>query len=1202
MPSDTESLAFVEEGDFPPPPRQATEAPLATRSRPRIMAMPMLHQPSAMPVKVAAAKPPLHNAALSAVAGGPVVHLPPPTAAGKPAKADMSDFSDNESISFAVENGSLSGITTRLATSSMPPSPAMRPSVTSAAPIPLPRRLSRAGSIGSIQFNSEPGSRAASPTPKARLNLRAATPTEKAEVRTPPPSGGRGCSAVDSSIDFFEQVAESPELELSPPIHSQTAKFAAPGKRSSHHSHASLLLPSAAAAAGSAGQNSGSTDDSIAFQIEGDSGMKGSSNTPASPHVQSLAAVSSGSFLARREGRSALAAESGGADFMDSESIAFMVDDNTDERGHQRRPTIAYSVGQGSATPRVAPSRPRSPSIQIDIETVANESVIDNSDSILGDRGGALLFDNKLPVFAQSSTSTTSPTRDAPARSPWANQNSMMSSGRFSAAADPGTATAAAAASATTWQPAKKTVVMNRLQQQHSRLPQPRKKVRTRVPVGVEPSSSHSATQPPPRQSAVVPASLAEQAAEALSASLSGGSKKRRSTSLRDRGFPIKKDARSLVRLRSAHRDTQEEQNRRSKESLASQTTGASPNHRLVTEEGSNGSADSPPEPLCTGHRSQASTDVASSAASPVQEGARALSAFPVQSAAHDSLQGRRGVEDMNRCDRDFHKLNRGMPLLTDGNQTNRSLHDELYAQRQHTEAGSRLGGPTAGAYGEAEQWRQFNQRQREELAELRKRIAMARRQDRTLLEKSSSHETEALVLAPSSRSTVPKPTPMSGRYSRMWPPSQGTVHRPGAHGADGKSGGERRGSSTDTRGTFPHTGSARRPQASVKSTYASTTAAAAAAKQSTHLQQRPGLSVSPTKHSPRPTPYRCRASIGSLAHSSEAGSVADLLGILWPPHTCAATPSQQRSQRADTLLLNADTPAADLYFVNGSRLTPDQVNRFFDLVRVQRDAAPRTLPAAHPFVSVARPSVLTTLRQSTAHSSLAPFAKHDDGPAHLDPAELDTCGDWILRSSSQTRDGRLAPLSTKLAALFPKKTVRRSQVLREVFDAMDLKRQGSIVLRFLPSLARLFEVELATIEHTRESLLHGRAVPLQSLLESAIASRQQCTTSWRGTREHVARGAQKGLDVAQSGALDYPRLIRDAQANLGYLTHRLLLLSFIVNVVIPIAAASRIPLLDFSTLCIIVYAAVDKAEGGADAPQGEWQRVVQQYFTALAA
>ncbi|KAG5471943.1 hypothetical protein CUR178_02608 [Leishmania enriettii] len=1160
MPSDTESLAFVEEADRPPPSRQATEEPAATRTRPRILAVPLLHPPSATPAKVVPAKPPLHNSPSCAAAGGPILHSPHLATAGKLAKADTTlDFSDSESISFAVENSSMAGKPARYVTSSMLPPPVTRQCV-SASPLPQPRRLSRPGSIGSIQFNSEPGSRGTSPTRMARQNLRAVTPLEKAEAQTSPLSGGRGCMARDSSVEFFEQSAESPEFLLSTPAPSQAAMLTAPVKRGSYPFPAFSPLSGGAAAVGAAGRHSASAEDSIAFHMEEDSDVRLSDNTSASPHMRSLAAVMNGSFSAKREGRSASAAESCAGDLVDSESIAFVIEDETDEKSHQRRLTIPYSRRRGSAAARESPSQARSPSIQIDIESPANERVFDKSESLLGERGGQLLPENKLPVFGQSRAATSSPILDAAAE-----------------------ADTAAAASSKSSHSTKKTVVMNRLQQhrrQHSRLPQPRKNTRTRVFANVESSPSGSATLQP----AAVAAPIAAQVAGGLAASPAGASKKRRAASLGHRNFPRQKDARALAPFHSASQEQRQQQNRRSKESLTSQTVSASPNTRHITEEGSDGSANSPPEPLWTGHRSQASTDFISSA-SQVQGNQRRFPAFPERGAPRSSVQRHLGNEGMeNGCHQHHRPLSRDSPLFTGNDEMDRSLYDELSAHHQHMTAGERLSRKTTGFLGEAEQWRQFNQRQRAELAELRKRIAVARRQDRTLLDSSPSHQMEALALAPSNRSIVPKPTPMGGGYSNMGPRSHVALCQALVEGKDAKSDGERCRPLTDTGGASPHTGSARSLQAYVKFTYPPT----GAAKQSSLPARRPGLSASPTRHDSRSTSSTRRASHSILAQSAAAASVADLLGILWPPHLLATKPSQQRSQVTDAPSFGTGTPAVDLYFVNGSRLTPEQVERFFDLVHVQRGAESRTAPAAQPRANaVRRVGTLSSARtpQKAVPPSLTAFAKHDGALAHIDPAGLDACGRDILLPSSVARDGREVKLSERLAALLPKKAVRRSQVLREVFDAMDLKRQGSIALDFLPFLARLFEAELATIEHTRQSLLQGKAIPLQSLLESAVASRQQHATSWRGAR----------------GALDHAVLARDAEANLAYLTHRLLLLSFTVNVVIPIAAASRIPLLDFSTLCMIVYAAVDSTDGATDSPKKEWQGVVQQYFTALA-
>ncbi|TPP41555.1 hypothetical protein CGC20_3825 [Leishmania donovani] len=1197
MLSDTESLGFVEEDSSPPLSRQPTKAPVVVPKRPRINTMPRLHSPSLQTAKAAGAKPPLHSSASGAAAGGTAAHPSQSAAASKPAKVDVMSDSDTDSILFAVEDGSAAGMPARSSTSSMA-LPAARQNLISAAPAGLAKRLSHTGSIGSIQFNSEPGSRRASPGPKARLNPRASTPVEKAEARAPLLSSVRCCAPTDTSISFIEHGSESIEFGFSPLAQPETEKCTAPVTNSALPLPPLSPVSGEAAPAGTAGRHSTFNEDSIAFQTEDESDFMQSIDTPALPQNRSLVAMNSGSIPARRDGRSISVLESCAGDSVDNDSIAFMLEDDTNDKNRQLGATVAYPLKRDTGTPKLSsshhshslhsrpPSRPLSPSIRFDIENTGNESAVERSDPLFGGRGTQPLAADSLPVFGRCSTPTSSPIPDALPSSSNAALGSTAGVGALDAAGEAGTT---ATPSPTASQPTKKTIVTNRLQQpknQHSRLPQPRKRAPTPVVRDAELSPARSATHPPLYQRAAVSTPLDAQASGAPSVSPTGGSKSR-SASLSDRNVSRKKGARVPLPPRLTHEEQRGRLKRRSKESSACWTTSESPNHRLVTEEGSTGSMDSPPEALVTGARSHTSTAAASATASPTQEIQMAFPEPAGQRAPHSSVQvysANREVE--NQYYRHHQQLNRDSNPLT--------ADDHAYPLEMRGEL-------VTGAFEEAEQWRQFNERQRAELVELRKRIAIARRQDRTLLESSPSHEREALMPTPSSLRFVPQPTPMGGGYSSRRSRSQRALHQAEARDKDAKRGGVQGKPFREARGTSPPTGSARRLQASFKGAHAP----AAAAKPSPCPAHRTGPAVSPPSPYPRATSAMHGVPSDIIAQSAAAASVADLLGILWPPRTSAADPSLRRSQAIGAFVLESGTPAVDLYFLNGSRLTPEQVARFLDLVRVQRDAEPHTGAAAPTRASVVGAMETlspTTLRPQAAPSSLTVSAKRGGNVVYVDPADLYAFGRSIPLSLSPARDSRAAPLSAKLTALLPKKAIRRSRVLREVFDAMDLKRQGSIALHHLPSLARLFEVELASIEHTRESLLQGNAVPLRSLLESAVVSRQLHATSWRGARENVAAGVQKGLGAVNGVALDYAGLTRDEQASLTHLTHRLLLLSFAVNVVIPIASASRIPLLDFSTLSMIVYAAVDNVDQPMGSPKGEWRQVVQQYFIALAA
>lgn len=1202
MHSDTESLAFVEEEATPSPPqRQQTNVPPApvAAPRPRIMAMPRLQTPSPPPAtKPTPTKPPLHTSP-SPAPGQPSRSAPAAAAYAKAAKADSgAENSDNDSIFFAVENGLVAGTPMR---SAMPPPPVPRPHN---APLPVSqaavaqRRLRRTGSAGSIQFHSEPGSRTTSPGPNPRVGVRGGTPAEKSSAPGGPSSGGRRTATTDDSISFMEHPGGSEELDYSPPLRSNTSRQTTAAAMKLATPPARPLLTGAAAAVAAAAGHSSVTNDSIAFQVEDDSeSVQNRSTTGAAPAAaapRSVVPVSGANIPARPRGRARSIAESSIGEFVDNGSIAFMVeDDAADAKVPGRRGSLTSPAKRDTGTPKMhalqrshtassrPASRPLSPSIQFEMENTDNESVVDQSS-----RHGAIhvsppLSAQRLPVFGDDGSPTTATLLipDLNGRSPNATLNSALG----------GADTAASAASSQ--QPTKKTIVMNRLQQQQlkphaSRLPHSGKQVTP--PRGAahalhaagELSPSRSATHPPLYIPAVVSTPLAAQAAGAPSVSSTGGSRK----GVRPANLPKKKSARAL------HKDLP--YRRRPGESLQSLTEELSPRIRPTTEVDSTDSTESPPEPLMTGRRSHTSTEIPAVGRSPVQPTQRS---FPRTGSGSFSPRHQQHPHHHQRQDSNANTVQGYLANQEAENQYHRR-HSSVAHGREHHE------GHASGAHEEAEQWRQFNEQQRAELAELRRRIAVARRLDRTLLESEVRHDRgAALVPAPQPVSKVAAPRGGGSGYSSVSPRPRGAAPGPSAPAYGARMAGSRAAPTTTPRGTSPRTyGASSGRIASSQSGNSLHPAASCPPAPSTALRSSQASRRSPLRAPPQPmrAPAPSASHAVNIVQSTAAASVADLLGILWPPRMTA------------TFVSNG-VPPIDLYFVNGSRLTPEQVGRFFELVHAElaAEAARQTsrAPSQSPPASARRTMSASKLRQRDGggggmYGGAAAAAARGEA-LYADPAELEVRGLSSAPSRSAGREARPRPLSAKLAALLPKTVVRRSRVLREVFDVMDLKRQGALTLGYLPTLARLFEGELVTLETARASLLHGRVEPLQTLLESAVTGRRLHAAAWTGSRsagqvspsrfnagEPADRDDEDGMGTSE------------VQRQLAYLTHRLLLLSFAVNVVIPIAAASRIPHLDFPTLCIIVYAAIDNVDHAMDSPQEEWRQVVQQYFIALSA
>ncbi|KAG5497538.1 hypothetical protein JKF63_03802 [Porcisia hertigi] len=1152
--------------------------------------MPHLHSSSLSSVKATGSKPPLPSCVSAPAAGASAVHLHHPAVTTKLTKVDAAfDFSDNESILFAVDSASVAGVPTTDAL--------------------VPRRQS---STGSIQFLSEPGSRSTSPVPKANLNLRFATPVEKPVAPICRSSSGKGAVATGNSINF-EQSPVSVDLGVPAPAQSKTDKRTSPLKNGAHPPLARPTLTVGAASVGAEAGLANSTNDSIAFQIE-DSGdvLPNSITTPSHP-VRNVAAASHKNISSKRAAYSASFAENNTSDLMDNASIAFMVDDDADDKIQPPKVSHTSSAKRDTGTPKV--TRPLSPSIQFDMENTENENVSGGSDTMLGDHLSPPLFRQSLPVFGHGLTQASSLAPDPLSRSPKAIVASAAEICCPEAGGDAGTAAANSSASRLT----KKTIVTNHLQQRqpnHSRLPQAQKRAPTRpVPDAKPPLSQRTVVTPISHLATALASPPAHTAAAPLVSSAAGSIKRRPSSSRCARAAKEKS-----VRTNSPPSTTLQEQRQhrvhRSKESAATLTTAAPPSNPRFTEEESDRSMDSPPEPLFTGHRSHSSGEILSSGASPLCESKKPLPVKPPESGPHYATE--RCKDDQKRRNhrhggaqqqqqQQQGQLNKQiLHTITDGNDTSRPLREEPSLHPPHASALERRGDSAKDVFTQAEQWREFNEKQRAELADLRERISAARREDITLLESSPARSNGFLTSAPSSRSVVPRPTPMGIGYSSIKSQAQGTLRRAMVSGNDrnvSDRGGE---PPTRAHGRAPPTGNARRIGKRDETPYAST---AVFRKPCPYPLRQPEAIGAAANIGPRAASAVRMASPHRILHSAEAASVADLLGIFWPPRSPSAKRSQKHPKVTDTTApTETGTPAVDLYFVNGSRLTPAQTEHFFELVRVQSDAVSRTGAVAHPRSSasgVAGTHSLTDSRHKTKSSAAAALVKRRGSVAYVDPTELDARRRLSTCSLSPPRERCTAPLSRKLAALLPKKAVRRSRVLREVFDIIDIKRQGSIVLNVLPSLARLLENELALVEKTRASLLQSDAVPIQSLLESAVASRKLHTSSWNGARESASTGAQWDIGSAGGsggGALDYAQSTRNLQANVTQLTHRLLLLSFAVNVAIPIAATSRIPVLDFATFCIIVYAAVDDADRFTDPLQGEWRQVVQQYFVALAA
>ncbi|KPI90294.1 hypothetical protein ABL78_0520 [Leptomonas seymouri] len=1185
MNSDNESLAFVEEDDVSPTPKNA---PPVEVPRPRIMGAPSLSRSKSTP-----AKPPLHHAVTPAAAAAAkgdgrtrpgFVQVASKHKAGKQDTA--SEFSDNESVNFIVECNSMNLTPIRGCTSF-----ANAASVPATGSSPAPHQLSRKASNSSIQFHSEPGSRSTSPQLNPRLKARGSTASEKALA--PPPPNGKVVVA-NESISFFEQSYGSDQVGKSSPTPASAT----------HHRH-SVPTPIAPVAGSSTISN-----DSIAFQIEDDSTeghqQQAGKSSLGTPLVRATTTTPSTIFSVKPDHPIVMqssVADTSHNELVDS-SIAFeMVNDPPAVKPPMRRGDTTSPPMHGSATlynshvrrshsaQSHLNSRPNSPSIQFETEHNSdNESLLDQSASQVGARSPSIV-DSDLPRLAQQQQSSV-PALLMPEVLFPSPTTSHLETGRSIGAVNA--------------PPKKKTIVTNHLQnrrlpnQRQGSTPPSQPPVKTKS-LGEEASPTPS-THPPLYQKAALSTPLAAQAAGFATETAADDETRRnprRSPSLTDHMPSKRKD-------KSAYLNPPHPQKRRSKESATSETQGASPNVKLLTEVGSTATTGSPPEPPHTGRRSGTSSEDAIYAQSlATQQPQRRVSLRGVHSHTN-SVQDYLESQEMENAH--HHRGQARHSVRAD-----RVLYREISPPYPNADSGAVME-----AAQEAEQWRRFNERQRAELVQLHNRIALARRQDRTVLESSLIQRCGATSGPRSRHGGAPQPTPLAltplPGWTKTGPGYSGMVQKPSAHASRAQetqqapsaksstnlispaAADELRRASPQSRPhsarqkrqpKAPPNSSCTKPLSKEVTSYAQQSQAPPGSHYTTDSLNGPA-GLHRAAHSPPPTALASAMSSHALLHSTAAAFVADMLGVLWPPRAAVASSKANR-----TLPFSSEAPSADLYFVNGSRLTASQVDRFLELVRVQVEAEHAKSTGAADLLHSAN---FTLSSQSYGRLSPTSVLLRHQGSEHSDPLTLGAHEHPALSSPLKMR--QRAPLSTKLALLLPKKAVRRSRVMREVFDVMDLKRQGSLVLDLLPALSRLFEAELSALEEARTSLMEGKATALTTLLESAIVSRQQNTYAWRSARGAAGYTPSSGLSQVLSA--DGARLTTEAQAELVSLTHRLLLLSFSVNVVIPIASASRIPLLDFPTLCMIIYAAVDSTEHEMDSPRAQWREVVQQYFLLL--
>lgn len=429
----------------------------------------------------------------------------------------------------------------------------------------------------------------------------------------------------------------------------------------------------------------------------------------------------------------------------------------------------------------------------------------------------------------------------------------------------------------------------------------------------------------------------------------------------------------------------------------------------------------------------------------------------------------------------------------------------------------------------QADMWRAFNEQQREEIERLQRRIAAAKRQDRTALDPGYLPQPAATQPTPTSRRPSPAARPVATAPPRTRSTGPGYANAtPGARHV------------------------ARMNEAAPATEWS-------VGQHQQGRRPRGNRTPSPSPQPRHTTPHPHAPNAHTSASAAAAATVASLLGVLWPP-----------------------VRPGELYFVTGSRLTPQQVEGFYETVHVQQQQQSDCEAAA----TKATATALTVLSPSKA-----------------------------LRS--QQRHSPSLARTPSAVATHRRPAMRRSHVLREVFDLLDCNKRGLLYASEVPALQHLITVELAKLEaQTPDTATAAATVPSP---HSGGRRRNDAVLWEAAAREHdmyakAYAGLSRGLSVVDKGIITGPALPgydrtpspptgSGRHHGINKATRLALLLSFAVNVVLPLAAASRIHALDFPTLSLVVFAAVDRNDPALmQSPEGQaWRRVVTQYFDILS-
>lgn len=290
----------------------------------------------------------------------------------------------------------------------------------------------------------------------------------------------------------------------------------------------------------------------------------------------------------------------------------------------------------------------------------------------------------------------------------------------------------------------------------------------------------------------------------------------------------------------------------------------------------------------------------------------------------------------------------------------------------------------------------------------------------------------------------------------------------------------------------------------------------------------------------------------------SVEAEVAELLGVAWPP-------SKGRRGGKDVV---------SLHFQNGTRLTQDQTNRFYQAVQTQ--AAGR----------VANQQMLLSAFLATSSPPVAPSALSKP----------------------------MAPLS-------------RSRVLREVFDVLDMRRCGVLHVPSLPTVKQLLEQDLTAIEEElrvgggclgmpemfftaplrddapapRRHLLHPHGSGWKSYLKGWSELSSQVSSFYSFYNDKVNKGGRHDT-IAASAAASWAALQPHFQRQFDRLRRRALLVSLAVNVVLPICMASQMGEMDFASVSLLVLMTVDGKHSGLEksAERVVWREILDSYFDVL--